>query len=307
MALARDLSHLPAGTARQADGTPPDPQPRFGHLLAARWQHTDVTDGPRPFAEPTRIRHSWSGKCAREISLHIHGAPVEPMDLAGIWTVNLGRVIHDLWGAALQAAHPDAEVEVACRVEGLDASGHADALLPDGRRIAVEVKTIGGFGYKCAIGARGAAEGPRPDHLAQAAVNGLALDADEVVVVYLSREALSVAEAKRARLDETGRFCAEWTYPRDDYVPIAQAEVRRLQRILDLADRGELAPTQIPTLPRGARIVDPSTGTWEQRDRGQIVDMGTSWHCGYCPVQKACVAVGSPGIVPAESALAGVS
>lgn len=163
---------------------------------------------------------------------------------------------------------------------------------------AIELKSINGFGMKMAIGARGPAEGPRTSAIIQGALNGLALDADEVVLVYLSTENLSPREL--ANLEKYGtvkeaqpwqKFAAEWTYTREQFEPIAKAEVARFKKILAVVDEGGLPPRAIPVdLPRGARITDPMNGGWQVVEDGMIIDSGSTWQCHYCPYQTHCAA-----------------
>jgi len=165
------------------------------------------------------------------------------------------------------------------------------------KTVCIELKTIGGFGFKMAVGERGAAQGPKREHQIQAALNGKAVDADEVVIGYLSKEAISVGAAARKKISELGRFCAEWSMTREQYLPLAEAEEKRVLRILELVDGGQL-PARVfpsPELPAGHRIVDPSTGRWEVRNEDdQVVDTGTFWACnGYCKYQTLCIPMSS--------------
>lgn len=324
MGLARDLSDLPH---TEPEGEPeelaPDPIPRFVGVLAERW--ADEHDDNKPTAHDTRFRHSDAGKCARAISFTAGGfSTSDPMDLTGVWNVRLGQIIHDEWQEALQGVYPGAEIEVAVHAPGIDGSGHIDAVLaweasevPESRRgpgydpeaavyvVVVELKSIGGFGFKAAVGKmrRGTpAEGPKSEHLLQAALGGLAYDADEIVVAYLAKECISKRIPMPSDLD---RFAAEWSVPRAGFEGIAQAELERVGGILALLDDGELAARKIPDLPPRAEIVDASTGRWEvreERDGDQVVlDTGTHWSCGYCPYQSLCTRVG-PGRVEVEIA-----
>jgi hypothetical protein len=298
--IANDLSHLPRPTGR-TEGEPPDTTPRFVQLLVERMAAADAASGEKPTAFGTRLRHSDAGKCARALGYSAAGIPKSnPMDLAGTWVTSLGTLIHEAWQEALAERYPDALIEPKLRIEGLDASGHADAVIvtiagEDGARwtILFELKTVGGFSYKMKVGERGAPEGPSHEHRAQAALNAVAVDADEVVIGYIATEAISRPVAERKGFDELTRFVAEWSYTRDDFEPVAAAERARLQGILDLVDLGMLPARKIPSpeLPRGAEIVDPVKGRWEQRDRdGQVIDTGTFWACGYCGWQDACAA-----------------
>lgn len=302
MSLARDLQHLPTESAPEAAGRAPDAAPRFIGALAQSWAAENDAAGEKPTALGTRIRHSDAGKCARAIAYTAASIPrSDPMDLTGVWNTHLGTLIHDQWQAALQDVYGDALIESKVGWDDLDASGHIDAVIHDGEKtIAYELKTIGGFGFKAAVGKMGRgkpAEGPKPEHVLQAALNGLAADADEVVVGYLAKECISVNAGRD--LTELGRFAAEWTFTRDEFVPMAVAEKARLSGILELLDAGELAARKFPppTLPPGAEIVDPESGRWEVREEGQVVDVGTWWACGYCSYQSLCVRT-EPGRIP---------
>jgi hypothetical protein len=299
--LAADLSQLPTGSPR-TEGEPPDANPRFVHLLVQEMAQRNFDAGDKPTARGTRIRHSDAGKCARAIAYTAAGIPKsDPMDLPGTWVTSLGTLIHEAWQEALRRAYPDAEIEPKLGIDGLDASGHADAVLViDGRRLLYELKSTGGFGYKLKVGERGPAQGPSHEHKLQAALNGVAVDADEVVIGYLATECISKAAADRKNIDELTHFAAEWSYPREVFEPWAEQERKRLQRILDLLDERELAPRMFatPELPKGHEIVDPSTGRWEVIDRaGRIADTGTWWACGYCAFQSLC-ATTKPGRIP---------
>lgn len=309
MGLQRDLSSLPKRTTT-TEGCPPDPAPRFVHLLVERMAANNDAAGPKPTAFGTRARHSDAGKCARAIAFRALGATGEPMDLPGTWVTSLGTLIHEAWQEALSQAFPDALIEPRLRIDGLDASGHADAVVSlDDRKVLVELKTTGGFSYKKKVGERGNPEGPSYDHILQASLNGLAVDADEVVIAYIATEAISRQVASyRPHLTELTRFVAEWTYSRDEYEPLARAEMARLQGILDLVDGGELPRRIIPTpeLPKGHEIVDPLTGRWEVRSEVGIEDTGSFWACLYCPFAEACAATES-GRVPIPQQLRGAA
>lgn len=293
MTLARDLSTLPRAAIAKT-GAAPDTHPRFVHLLVEQMKAANDKAGPKPTAHGTRVRHSDAGKCARAIGYRAVGIPEsDPMDLPGVWVTSLGTLIHEAWQAALRITYPEALIEPKLGIDGLDASGHADAVvtLPD-RKVLVELKTTGGYSYKMKVGERGQPEGPSYEHLLQAALNGVAVDADEVVIGYIATEAISrQAASRKPHLTELSRFCAEWTFTRDEFEPLAEMERRRIQGILDVVDRGELPRRIIPSpeLPKGAEITNPAKGVWEVHDAdGGLVDTGSFWACTYCPFQATC-------------------
>lgn len=307
MALKQDLSHLPSPAKTTGEGLAPDAHPRFAHLLPELWRDEEQRRGDLERAHTdTRFRHSDAGNCARAIAYAALDIPAsDPMDLSGYWNTGLGKIIHQLLQSVIQDRYPGAQVEVKVRSVGADGSGHIDVVLtmPDGTVVSIEIKSIGGFAFKMAVGERGAAQGPKQDHILQAALNAAAVDADEAVIVYLSKEAISVNVAKRKGFDELGRFTAEWTLTRDQYLPLAQAEAERVTGILGLLDEGTLPRRVFPAdeLPTGHEIQDPATGRWEVRgEEGDVLDTGTFWACGYCRWQTVCGHVG-PGRLPVET------
>lgn len=291
MGLARDLSSLPTPATLTGDGRKPDPEPRFVQVLVESWRENDP--GPKARAvKASRFRHSDAGKCARAVAYAALEVPdSNPMDLSGWWNTGLGTIIHEAWQAALKARYPDANLEP--KVALGQGSGHIDAVLHhEGRKVAIELKSTGGYSMKLAVGERGAAQGPKYEHIVQASLNGLAVDADEVVIAYIAKEAISAGAAKRKGFSELGRIVAEWTLLRDEYEPIAQTEMSRIDGILALVDDGILPARKIPggELPPGAVITDPHTGQWQvTSDEGEILDVGTYWACaGYCKYEDLC-------------------
>lgn len=302
MVLAVDHSDLPKPAKLADDGRRPDTDPRFVQILVEGWAEIHGDDKPRAF-EDTRFRHSDAGKCARAIGYAAIDLPASnPMDLSGRWNVGLGTIIHEAWQTQLHRRYPDADIEPKVRTDA--GSGHIDAVIrTDGHVTAVELKSIGGFAFKLAVGERGSAQGPKFEHVVQAALNGMAVDADEIVVAYLSKEAISVAAAQRKGFDEIGRFAAEWTYTRDEFEPIAAAEIERVTKILALVDEGLLPARKVPggELPAGHEITDPAKGTWEARNRdGDLTDVGSFWMCGYCRWQTTCASTPS-GRIPVSA------
>lgn len=292
MSLKADLSHLPTPARTSGSGWAPDPEPRFIQALAEKWRDENEAAGPKPRAvETSRFRHSDAGKCARAIAFAaLDLPPSNPMDLSGVWNTSLGTAVHGMWQEVVAELHPTALIEPkVSTIDGLG-SGHIDAVFPDGTKVAFELKTVGGFAFKMAVGERGNAQGPKTEHVMQASLNGVAVDADEVVIGYLAKETLSVNVAAKKGFSELGRFAAEWTIPRDQYEPIAAAEAARVSGILALLDSGQLPARKFPPgeLPHGAEIVDPTTGRWEVHENGKVVDVGTWWACGYCNHRDRC-------------------
>ena len=298
MPLAKDLSGLPTVSPH---GEPPVKNPTIGPLLAEQWAAQFVDTEAHPVDLPmshegARVRFSWAGSCGRQISYRMTEAePSEPLTPADHWRFGLGHLVHDQMQAVVEAAFPGAQSEVKTKLEGGLLAGHCDIeVAEENRRISIELKTINGFGFKKAIGARGPAEGPRTSAKIQAALNALASDADEVVIVYLSLENLSPREAHNLGTDEIGRFCAEWHYTREEFEPWAELERERFLDIIAHVDAGGLAPAYVPVeMPPDALIIDPVKGMWQLRDGawndGKVIDAGSWWGCSYCGFQSKCI------------------
>jgi hypothetical protein len=309
MPVNRDLSSLPRANDAAGQGWVPDSTPRFGHLLAEAWAAKN--SAPKPHAmEGSRFRHSDAGTCSRAVAYASLGVPVSnPMDLAGFFVAEQGTLLHDAMQAVLvNRWGSQAEIEVKVGGEGWH-SGHIDAVVRTEQRymfrdnestdpymVSIEIKSVGGFAFKLAVGNRGAAQGPKWQHVLQAALNAAEIDADESVVLYLSREAISIQEAGRKGTPELMRFMAEWTQTRDEYLPLAQRELRRVHGILGLLAEDQLPARKIPEPElAGALIVDPRKGSWITRDAdGMVTDAGEAWQCAYCRWQDVCT------LTPAE-------
>lgn len=251
---------------------------------------------------------------AKALNLVEDLAATNPPSVADAWRMGLGSMVHAQLQDVLIAAFPGADVEVKTTIDDFG-SATVDIVIDEmmidmgdrvenkdgsieygGRnfRTVVELKTINGFGYKdIATTFKGPQAGPKPNALIQGAVAAAELKADRLIIGYLSMECLSPDVASRNNMDEIGRFAAEWHYTPEQFVPLAEAERKRVRRIIAVVDAGDLPPRQIPGLPSGSRITNPQTGLWEVTDgNGTITQSGKTWHCGYCWNRDRCLADG---------------
>lgn len=265
----------------------PDAVPSYGLILA---DYLAAQDDSKPTAGNTRFRHSDAGSCGRSIALT--AAEVEPSNPAqpsGRWQMNIGTYGHEVFQAAMAEHFGE---KVGCEVDalwsdGFDGSGHSDTLWLHAGRTLGEVKTMGGYGWDLAVGIgrkarkRTDPQGPKVSALIQGALNALALDCDELVVICLSNENISDSLATQLGLSEIERFYAQWTFPREVWEPWAVAEKARVSKILALLDEGNLADRYwiadgfVPTRLRGTE----------------------NFPCGYCRHRDTCVLIG-PGVAP---------
>lgn len=283
MTIQRDLSHLKSikdGEERNAV---------YAKVLVEEWARLAQERGTLAHAvEGTTMRHSMSGKCARQIHYYLTVGDegiTNPFDLPAYWSTGLGTAVHGWWQAALARLFPTAELEKVVHIPEADSSGHVDAWLPE-EKIAFELKSINGFGFKKI---QEDDNGPRYGDFVQACVNAYALNAERMVLIYLSLEAISRQRADKRKIDEVGRIAKEFHYTPDTFTKVAEKEIGRWKEI---RERGADTPRAIPDpeVPAGARVIDPSTG--------RLSTGSYTWHCAYCSYQdlcnSECVEIASP-------------
>ena len=295
-----DLGQLLGDTPK-----PFDPDNKFAAVLTDYWMDRD-TDY-RPMSRPdANIRMSSAGDCARLLSLTMVIPPEdrEPMSRGGRYVTTQGTEMHTLWGKAMKWKYGDRallEPAVSIKRGRLLLSGHSDCLLEatakDPVKRLLELKSTGAFKFTMAIGAGWASKEPGPAYTAvvQAALNAYAHGADTATVVYLPMGSVSRSAIQKAKLPALVQEGVSWTYSREEYEPIAERELARMERIVDLVLGGRvLAPRIVGhpennEIPHDAEIVDPDTGKWQSEGGA-----GTWWRCSYCLMREACIEAG-PG------------
>lgn len=281
----------------------PDTDDWFVRPVVEAWHGAYVAAGNdnRAFAiDGTRWRASWAGDCARAIGYRVSGAePTNPVTVADSWRFNVGSMLHDHIQGVVLNRWPNSQVEVKVRI-GDDGSGHADCLVvtDDGERVAVEIKTINGTGFKAST--IGKAKGNLPDGarvsaILQGALCAASMDppADKMVVAYFALENISTFAAKNLP-SEIRRFAAQWTFTRDEFMAIAADEARRLDRIVQITSKlGPAAVPRIipdPQLPPH-RVANPATGLLHiiNPETGDYLRSDRTWMCDYCGHREQCI------------------
>lgn len=314
---AGPLSPLPTGQTLIA-----------GPLLTKWWE--DYQKSPlftKDSANPELpLRGSMAGlRCDRQLWYAITDEPKSnPPGVASVWRMRMGQLIHDeiAAGMASNLYNEDgkkhgwwAEDENDLTAIGYPGSSHGDLVYyDDGIPLYVaENKSVGGYAFKLmATRFNGPAEGPRWEHVLQAAMTALAIKAPTIVVFYVAPESVSADVAKSCNLDEYGKFTAEWQYPTSMYADDVTREVARQKRILRQATPFEnttdqwiiTRPERVldhPDIPAGAYVDNPAAGRWvllSARD-GSVVKSGSKWFCGYCDWRDRCIEHG-PEMQPIE-------
>lgn len=243
---------------------------------------------PKPTAANTLLRCSTAGSCERQSALDaIHAMPTEIRSSETLLAFEVGNAIHaSLQKMLLALDDYDVSVEVPVDLSstGVSLSGHCDALLVDayGRRIVVEIKTMSGYGASQTFGSS-----PKREHVAQAGLYALGLEADAVLIVYVAKE------SDRGWKVRPGQI-AQWYYELDEEVfenqsvrDVVESELARFSRIQFYLNDG--------MLPRP--LVQDSNKDYEMF----CVDLpgpfgrpskNHHWECRYCVYNSACAELG---------------
>lgn len=298
--LPEDVPTKPDG-----DGNPPVAKPLILDQLLSAWFEEWLAQPPRPHAvEDRAFRASWAGKCAREISYLLDDEEMSnPPDMAAAWAMFLGTFVHDkVLGPLVKRVFGEtAEVELVIDfAPAFDGSAHADMLITlevDGKRVKVlvELKTTNGFQYKKQVmGWKGQPpSGPRVSAFLQGALAAHHYEADFLVIGVVSLENISPSMARSNGWDRSDlrRIAAEWWFTPEEFTPVAEREVRRINRIIEAKAAGHDIARAIPIndMPAGARVINPRTGLWHKlNDAGETVMSGRTWYCDYCDFRDRC-------------------
>ena len=274
----------------------PISNPIITHLLAKEWWEKAQT--PKPTALGTPLRYSSAYACARQQSYAAFEAKVtEPVDEAGAWVMGVGTLIHEALQEAIGRQFPNAEFEVGT-AHGDYISGSCDAYIPSADlagigNVLYELKTMGTYSFDKQVGwnrMRGEykyPEGPAQKAITQAGINALGVEKARgvnityVVLGSITFEALSVQKAQKMGVEEYNRVLAEFWIPREEWEPLALAELERMNALGELVTNGYLGAREARDDEGNTTILDP---------------MGRDWQCAYCAYRTVCTQDGS-GII----------
>jgi hypothetical protein len=198
---------------------------------------------------------------------------------------SVGITIHEKI-QAVAVAQLKAEIEVVGDYTplGIDLSCHADLLYeqpmfnPGGPEVSVkvcgEIKSISGYGFLLATGARKGPEppGPKEGHVLQAILCAMApnIDAKFVHLIYIDKDKHGIAEWRFDLDVQYARYHPEMTLRE-----LGMAEIERMQGILGRLDNGLVPARHIPGF--GRVTIVPNR---DSRD--------DPWQCRYCRYNKLC-------------------
>lgn len=277
-----------------------DPEPWLLKAVTDHFwdQYLEAGKDTKAFAVPgTRWRASWSGMCARAIAYEVAGIPEsDPMTVADAWTFEIGTLVHEMVQEVVENRFPGSVSEYKVTI-GKNGSGHIDIHIKtaEGKKITVEMKTINGTGFRMMP-----REGARYRGIIQGAVNAFSMppeeQPDEMILLVFSLEKVNSGKAREFRLhpdfEEYARVGAQYTFSKEEYTILAEEEILRMERIVQLVDDGELTlvPRLIPdpSLPRH-EVINPRNGEIRVRnEQGWAKGTRKVWHCNYCSHQSYC-------------------
>lgn len=321
MPVKKSLEDLPA--AAPSAGDPPR-KPRVVTAVAEawheEWQQREEFGWGHVLPEAGPWRGSYSAKrCDRQLEYAFRGMEETP-DIAGIYRMALGTMVHDVFQQVMTRLFPDAvaEMPLDLREIGLPGSMRVDLVKPvdiedpdthveTSMQIPIELKTINGFGFKkMATNFKGVPTGPRSGHRLQLSCAIVALGAPYGILGYLSLETISPDLVEDLYRDPTPvqQFAAEWVVHRDLAEQLVTIEARRVARLLKFIEDhpDERTPREIvdEEYPAGAIVTRPENGQWVTMVDGKPTQTGKTWLCQYCDMRPQCIADG-PGYVAETS------
>lgn len=265
----------------------------------------EASQKPKPTAKGTLLRYSASHSCQRQQSYAaLNAAPTEPVDFAGAWVMGMGTLVHEALQGAIGRRFPGAEFEVASMHSDV-LSGSCDALVTgdvfaaagfdefSSCNVLYELKTMGTYSFDKQVGwnrmraTQSMGEGPALKAITQAGINALGIESergitiDYVVMGSITFEALSKQKAERMSVDDINRVMAEYWVSRDEWEPLAQAEIARMSSLASLLQRGYIGDTT---------AIDDD-GSVKKLSAG-----GSDWNCAYCQFRTICIQDG-PGVM----------
>lgn len=269
-----------------ANGILPLAEPIIHPMIAADLAEA-YGDGSKPTADGTMFRASEALNCSRAIGFRVADIPefvsVPPEVML---TFDVGNRFHErIQGILARQIGAVAEF-VATYVPEYSMSAHVDAVYGldeemkftgtsvGANRVAVEIKTVSGYGWLLATGGRKSDEGPGPkaEHIAQVAIaaNAPNVGAQFIHLIYIDKDKQGIAEWF-LDMDEQLPARYENATPRE----LARVELERSVGIARRLEDGMLPTRYIPGY---GRVETPPAADTRLEP----------WNCRYCRWQPIC-------------------
>ncbi len=266
--------------------------------------------GPKPTAFNTPFRVSDSGACIRKRTLSAFDAmESEEYSTQTYMAFEIGNAIHksiqdaldcDGNGWYFEAEVPIDLTEVSKKVghgvEEFGLSGHCDGIITqNGSEIKtiVEIKTVSGYAAKLAWPYPGRDEGPKREHVAQASLYALGIEAESILLVYVAKESDYRVGVKAGDMMQWEFGLHETTDYWGGQTPydIAMQELRHFQYAARFYAKDQIAPAFVPN-DHGELVLVHDRPEYMQKG-------GKPWNCAYCQYNTVCRSL-SEDEVPVE-------
>ena len=262
--------------------------------VTAEWYDYKVRQeeeiGPKPTALGTLLRCSDAGSCERQRAFNaINAKPTERRSGETMLAFEVGNAIHaSLQEMMLQLDGFNTAIEVPVDLSGwgVSLSGHCDAVMTnsEGKCMVVEIKTMSGYGA-----VRHFTTGPKREHVAQAGMYALGLDADGILIVYVAKEA-AYRKSAGVRPGEVMQWYYELdeeVYPGESVRDVVQMELHRFARVELSLEYNELPEPLVQDAENDYEMFRVDLpGPFDQPSKHH------HWECRYCVYNTACVELG---------------
>lgn len=279
-------------------------EPILTGLLGDAW----AAKPDKPTALGTPLRYSSAHGCSRQMAYYALGAKkTEDVDGGDVWAAGIGTLIHEAMQAEIGKVYITAQFELSSKL-GNYLSGSTDALVESreikertgddlgGTHVLWELKSMGEWAFDNQMGYNRKSmkvynngHGPKRGAVAQAGMNALGIEASDpairietVLMGSVCVTTLSVSKAKQMEVEGFDRYGAEFTIPRNEWEPLALAELGRME-LIGLTLEHQTLPDRI---------------AWDESEL-YLNPRGKDWQCDYCPFRSLCVSDGE-GEIPLE-------
>ena len=271
--------------------------------------------GPKPTAFNTPFRVSDSGACIRKRTLSAFDAmESDEFSSQTYMAFEIGNAVHksiqdaldcDGNGWYFEAEVPIDLTEVSKKVghgvEEFGLSGHCDGIITQngsGIKTIVEIKTVSGYAAKLAWpymrgGKGGNDAGPKREHVAQAALYALGVEAESIMIVYVAKEGDYRSGIKAGDIMQWDFHLHETTeyFEGMSIYDMAIDELRHFQYAARYHRKGQVAPAYVPDDEGNLQLV---------LDRPEYMQKGGKpWQSAYCNYNTMCRSL-SEDEVPVE-------
>lgn len=243
---------------------------------SARWAIADlgVVHEFKPTADGSFLRASGVGSCIRKQIYDGLELPPSTVDyqnsVNGLVAREIGNTLHEQIQLSLQksSAFRDFVAEIPVSMPEYMRSGHTDGVYEneDHDRVVIEIKTMRNYGFRMAR-----RDGPKEEHLLQAAAYAMGLGYNLIHIIYVCTDATPGKWKDSARAGDM----IEWVIDIDDVVEQSGATLRQIANYV-LSDECLQAGTALATdeIPKGLRDL------WNGDE--------LPWECNYCSHRALC-------------------